>query len=149
MKAMFFKRLAVVFVLFALIVQLTACNKESDSVPSNNSQQATNSQITNSQTQGGEEGNSDNDSSGIRPDEDGYYQDRDEITSDDNDDTDDFEQDNGKNPPTVSCNHSSDPNQNMSKTEFYANGYARVRQAGDSMLPMNCPINSLTAFVMP
>lgn len=118
---MFFKRLTVIFVLFTLIVQLTACNKESDSVPSNNSQQATNSQITNSQTQGGEEGNSDNDSSGIRPDEDGYYQDRDEITSDDNDDTDDFEQDNGKNPPTVSCNHSSDPYQNMSKTEFYAN----------------------------
>ena len=118
---MFLKRWAVIVTVLLLIVQLTACNEESDSVPSNNSQQATNSQITNSQTQGEEEENSENDSSGIRPDEDGYYQDRDEITSDDNNDTDDFEQDNGKNPPTVSCNHSSDPYQNMSKTEFYAN----------------------------
>ena len=118
---MFFKRLAVVFVLFALIVQLTACNGESNSAPSDNSQQATNSQITNSQTTSGEDENNENNSVGTRPDEDGYYQDRDEITSDNNGNTDDFEDDNGKNPPTVSCNHSGgDPYQNMSKTEFYA-----------------------------
>lgn len=118
---MFLKRLAVIVTVLLLIVQLTACNKESDSVPSNNSQQATNSQTTNSQTQGNEEENGENDSSGIIPDEDEHYQDRDETTSDNDGGTDDFEQDNGKNPPIVSCNHSSDPYQNMSKTEFYAN----------------------------
>ena len=118
---MFFKRLAVIITVLLLIVQLTACKGEPNSVPSNNSQQATNSQITNSQTQGEEDGNTENDLSGIRPDEDEHYQDKDEIGSDNNGDTDDFEQDNGKNPPTVSCNHSSDPYQNMSKTEFYAN----------------------------
>lgn len=118
---MFLKRLAVIITVLLLIVQLTACKGKPNSVPSNNSQQATNSQITSSETQGGEEENGENNSSGIIPDEDEHYQDKDETTSDNDGGTDDFEQDNGKNPPTVSCNHSSDPYQNMSKTEFYAN----------------------------
>lgn len=118
---MFLKRLAVIVTVLLLIVQMTACNEETNSVLSNNSQQATNSQITNSQTQGEEDGNTENDLSGIRPDEDGYYQDRDEIDSDDNQDNDDSNQDDGNNPPVITCNHNGDPYQNVSKTEFYAN----------------------------
>ena len=112
---MYFKRLAGIVIAFVLLVNLTACNQDINNAPINDPLGSTPSQTTSGEDSG------ENNSSGIRPDEDGYYQDRDEITPDNNGNTDGFEQDGGKNPPTISCNHNSDPYQNISKAEFYTN----------------------------
>ena len=114
---MFLKRLAAIVITLLLISQLTACNKESNSIPSNSSQQAINSQTTSK-----EDGFSQNNSQTGAPSVDNSQQDsdRDETSSDNNQNTDNSGQ-NGNKPPVTSCNHSSDPYQNISKTEFYAN----------------------------
>ena len=117
---MFFKRVAAIAITLLLIVQLTACSKEADSVSSDNSQQTINSQITPSQTVSGEDEQIENNTSNIRPDEDGYYQDRDEIDFGDNQQTDDPKQDSDKNDTSISCVHNGDPYQNVSKADFYA-----------------------------
>ena len=114
---MFLKRLAAIVITLLLIAQLTACNKESNSIPSNSSQQAINSQTTSK-----EDGFSQNNSQTGAPSADNSQQDsdRDQTSSDNNQNTDNSGQ-NGNKPPVISCNHSSDPYQNISKTEFYAN----------------------------
>ena len=114
---MFLKRLAAIVITLLLIAHLTACNKESNSIPSNSSQQAINSQTTSK-----EDGFTQNNSQTGAPSVDNSQQDsdRDETSSDNNQNTDNSGQ-NGNKPPVISCNHSSDPYQNISKAEFYAN----------------------------
>ena len=82
---MFLKRLAAIVITLLLIAQLTACNKESNSIPSNSSQQAINSQTTSK-----EDGFSQNNSQTGAPSVDNSHQDsdRDETSSDNNQNTD-------------------------------------------------------------
>lgn len=140
---MFLKRFAAVVVTLVLLVQLTACRRESPYTSTNDPYQTTSIQIgindeeyiqnssesTAQNTDDDEQKNSKNDiSGGITPDNNQNINSsqqtvsKEETNSDDKQDISDREQDSSTIDTALHCTHSGgDPYQNISKSEFYAN----------------------------